>query len=97
MTSSGPLVVVGDSLLDIDVDGNADRLCPDAPVPVVDLTRRWIRPGGAALAALLASRAVEEVVLVTAVGVDAAASDLVSLLDGHVDIRRLRLDGDTAC
>jgi D-beta-D-heptose 7-phosphate kinase/D-beta-D-heptose 1-phosphate adenosyltransferase len=92
-----PLVVVGDSLLDIDVDGTADRLCPDAPVPVVDLARRWIRPGGAALAALLASRAVGEVVLVTAVGVDDAASDLVGLLDGHLDIRRLTLEGDTAC
>jgi D-beta-D-heptose 7-phosphate kinase / D-beta-D-heptose 1-phosphate adenosyltransferase len=97
MTSSGPLVVVGDSLLDIDVDGTADRLCPDAPVPVVDLTRRWIRPGGAALAARLASRTASEVVLVTAVGVDDAASDLLGLLDGHVDIRPLTLDGDTAC
>jgi D-beta-D-heptose 7-phosphate kinase / D-beta-D-heptose 1-phosphate adenosyltransferase len=97
MTSSRPLVVVGDSLLDIDVDGTADRLCPDAPVPVVDLARRWIRPGGAALAALLASRAVGEVVLVTAVGVDDAAADLVGLLDGHVAIRQLTLDGDTAC
>ena len=97
MTSPGPLVVVGDSLLDIDVDGTADRLCPDAPVPVVDLARRWIRPGGAALAALLASRAVDEVVLVTAVGVDTAASDLVGLLDGHVDVRRLALHGDTVC
>jgi D-beta-D-heptose 7-phosphate kinase / D-beta-D-heptose 1-phosphate adenosyltransferase len=97
MTLSGPLVVVGDSLLDIDIDGTADRLAPDAPVPVVDLTRRWIRPGGAALAALLASLAVEDVVLVTAVGVDDAAADLVGLLDGHVDIRRLPLDGETAC
>jgi D-beta-D-heptose 7-phosphate kinase/D-beta-D-heptose 1-phosphate adenosyltransferase len=97
MTSSGPLVVVGDSLLDIDVDGNSDRLSPDAPVPVVDLTRRWIRPGGAALAALLGSRTAEQVVLVTALGLDDAASDLVRLLDGHVDIRPLRLDGDTAC
>ncbi|HWJ51869.1 MAG TPA: D-beta-D-heptose 1-phosphate adenosyltransferase, partial [Propionibacteriaceae bacterium] len=97
MTSRAPLVVVGDSLLDIDVDGTADRLCPDAPVPVVDLARRWIRPGGAALAALLASRAVDEVVLITAVGVDDASSDLVGLLAGHVDIRRLALDGDTVC
>lgn len=43
---TGPLVVVGDTLLDIDVDGNADRLCPEAPVPVVDVGREWHRPGG---------------------------------------------------
>jgi len=31
-----PLVVVGDALLDRDLDGQAERLAPDAPVPVVD-------------------------------------------------------------
>ena len=29
MTPAGPLVVVGDALLDRDVDGTASRLCPD--------------------------------------------------------------------
>ena len=32
--AGGPLVVVGDALLDRDVDGRAERLCPDAPVAV---------------------------------------------------------------
>ena len=31
-----PLVVVGDALLDRDLEGRAGRLAPDAPVPVVD-------------------------------------------------------------
>ena len=31
------LVVVGDVVLDRDVDGTSDRLCPDAPVPVLDV------------------------------------------------------------
>ena len=31
------LVVVGDLLLDRDVTGVADRLCPDAPVPVLTI------------------------------------------------------------
>ena len=30
------LIVVGDALLDRDLDGRAERLAPDAPVPVVD-------------------------------------------------------------
>jgi D-beta-D-heptose 7-phosphate kinase/D-beta-D-heptose 1-phosphate adenosyltransferase len=34
--AAGPLVVVGDALLDCDVDGQASRLCPDAPVPVLE-------------------------------------------------------------
>ena len=30
-----PVVVVGDALLDVDVEGTVDRLCPDAPAPVL--------------------------------------------------------------
>jgi D-beta-D-heptose 7-phosphate kinase / D-beta-D-heptose 1-phosphate adenosyltransferase len=36
----GPFVIVGDSLLDIDIEGEANRLSPEAPVPVVDVTRQ---------------------------------------------------------
>jgi hypothetical protein len=63
-STAGPLVVVGDALLDCDVDGRVARLCPDAPVPVLeDAVPAW-RPGGAALAALLAAAADTPVVLV---------------------------------
>ena len=48
-----PVVVIGDSLLDVDVVGSADRLSPDAPVPVLDVTGERARPGGAGLAAAL--------------------------------------------
>ena len=51
-----PLVVVGDSMLDVDIEGTATRLSPEAPVPVVDAERVWHRPGGAGLAAVLAAR-----------------------------------------
>ncbi|MGW2546746.1 SIS domain-containing protein, partial [Kitasatospora sp. NPDC001574] len=50
------LVVVGDVLLDRDITGTADRLSPEAPVPVVADARSTERPGGAGLAALLAPR-----------------------------------------
>ena len=30
-----PVVVIGDTLLDVDVDGSVERLCPDAPAPVL--------------------------------------------------------------
>ena len=43
-------------------------------MPVVDLERRWHRPGGAGLAAWLAARAGAEVVLITALGTDEAAA-----------------------
>ncbi|GHF75701.1 rfaE bifunctional protein nucleotidyltransferase chain/domain/rfaE bifunctional protein kinase chain/domain [Amycolatopsis bartoniae] len=94
---SGPLVVVGDALLDIDVEGTAERLCPEAPVPVVDVGREWQRPGGAGLAALLAARSAAEVVLVTAIGADESGARLASLLESEVELCTLPLDGETPC
>lgn len=91
------LVVFGDTLLDTDVEGRVDRMCPDAPVPVVDVrAKRW-RPGGAGLAALLAARAGHEVVLVTALGTDPAARLLTGLLAGHVEVVRMPQRGSTVC
>lgn len=92
----GPLVVLGDTLLDVDLEGRAERLAPDAPVPVVDVQQEWQRPGGAGLAALLAARAGAEVVLVTALGTDEAARRLRGLLAGRVSLVPLRLSGATS-
>ncbi|NIH81161.1 D-glycero-beta-D-manno-heptose 1-phosphate adenylyltransferase [Amycolatopsis viridis] len=92
---TGPLVVVGDTLLDIDVDGSADRLCPEAPVPVVDVGREWHRPGGAGLAARLAARSAADVVLVTALGDDDGGARLARLLAGEVELCALPLRGGT--
>jgi rfaE bifunctional protein nucleotidyltransferase chain/domain/rfaE bifunctional protein kinase chain/domain len=91
------LVVFGDTLLDSDVEGTVDRLCPDAPVPVVDVQARHWRPGGAGLAAVLAARAGHEVVLVTALGTDPAARRLIELLAAHVELVRMPLRGTTVC
>ncbi len=90
------LVVVGDSLLDRDVEGSVERLCPDAPVPVVDEPTSRSRPGGAALAAALAARTGVEVTLVTALAADEGGAELRSLLaEAGVRIEALRLDGPT--
>lgn len=74
------LVVLGDVLLDRDVDGSATRLAPDAPVPVVDVRSVLDRPGGAGLAALLAARPDVEVDLVAAFADDAAGHRVRDLL-----------------
>lgn len=87
------LVVVGDALLDHDLCGRAERLAPDAPVPVVHGTRRSSRPGGAALAACLAAADGRPVTLVTALGDDPASDALRDLLAGRVDVVEVPLDG----
>lgn len=90
------LVVVGDALLDRDLDGTVVRLAPDAPVPVVDSPETRSRPGGAGLAALLAAGDGLEIVLVTALGSDAAGRELAALLgDAGVTVVDLGLDGRT--
>ena len=91
----GPLVVLGDALLDIDLTGRAGRLCPDAPVPVLDDLEEHARAGGAGLAARLAALDGEGVVLVTAIGADDAGERLVDLL-GDVRVVRLPYDGETS-
>ncbi|HEX3202107.1 MAG TPA: PfkB family carbohydrate kinase, partial [Actinomycetes bacterium] len=92
-----PLVVVGDALLDRDLDGRAERLAPDAPVPVVDDPAERRRPGGAALAATLAATLRRRaVVLVTAVADDQAGAVLRGLLElAGVEVVDLGLDGQT--
>ena len=77
----GPLVVVGDALLDVDLVGRAGRLCPDAPVPVIEDLHETNRPGGAALAAALAAEDGGEVVLVTTLARDDGGALLERLLD----------------
>ncbi|MGW0533960.1 D-glycero-beta-D-manno-heptose 1-phosphate adenylyltransferase [Streptomyces sp. NPDC003032] len=88
-----PLLVVGDALLDRDVSGTADRLAPDAPVPVVAERGRRSRPGGAALAARLAADDGRDVTLITGVGADPASEELHRLLDGRVKVIGLPLTG----
>jgi rfaE bifunctional protein nucleotidyltransferase chain/domain/rfaE bifunctional protein kinase chain/domain len=93
MTGRKPLVVVGDVLLDEDIEGVATRLAPDAPAPVVDVTGDQRRPGGAGLAALLATRGGRDVVLVTALGDDPASEAVRRTLRGRVRVVELPLNG----
>jgi D-beta-D-heptose 7-phosphate kinase/D-beta-D-heptose 1-phosphate adenosyltransferase len=90
------LVVVGDALLDRDLDGVAERLAPDAPVPVLDAVTETIRPGGAALAAALAADVEHAVTLVCALGDDRAGHRLRGLLaEAGVELLDLGLEGPT--
>jgi D-beta-D-heptose 7-phosphate kinase/D-beta-D-heptose 1-phosphate adenosyltransferase len=98
LTMGKPMVIVGDAMLDVDIEGSANRLSPEAPVPVVDAERIWHRPGGAGLAAVLAARADRDVVLVTALGDDADGRALMELLtSAGVDVVALPMAGTTVC
>jgi len=90
------LVVVGDALLDRDVEGTVERLAPDAPVPVLDERDVVPRPGGAGLAAALLAADGHRVTLVCALAQDPAGRELCALLtERGVDVVDLGLDGAT--
>ncbi len=90
------VVVVGDALLDRDLEGAVERVCPDAPVPVVEVRASHARPGGAALAAALAAGDGTDVTLITALADDGPGRVLAGLLDdAGVAVVDLGLDGPT--
>jgi D-beta-D-heptose 7-phosphate kinase/D-beta-D-heptose 1-phosphate adenosyltransferase len=77
------VVVAGDVMLDQYLFGATSRISPEAPVPVVHVQQTDDRPGGAANVAVnLASLGVKTR-LIGAVGNDAAASTLETLLQGQ--------------
>lgn len=90
-----PVVVIGDALLDLDVEGTVDRICPDAPAPVLAMTGERARPGGAALAAALVAGTGVPVRLVTALADDEAGRRLRGLLDGALELVAGPATGET--
>jgi len=91
-----PIVVVGDILLDRDVSGTADRLCPDAPVPVLTEIVTTARPGGAGLAATFLALDGVETRLVGGAGSDDAGQLVRDLLvRTGVALMEVAYDGPT--
>jgi D-beta-D-heptose 7-phosphate kinase / D-beta-D-heptose 1-phosphate adenosyltransferase len=99
---SGTICVIGESLLDIDVQTVARRLAPDGPAPVLEERSRSARPGGAALAAALLHRGrlANRVILLTPLADDPAGRQLRGLLGtgvwSGIEVLTPRHEGGTA-
>ncbi len=93
----GPVVIVGDLLLDRFVSGPSERLSREAPAPVVQVSERQDVPGGAANTAVNLAALGSDVRVVGAVGDDEAGDSLTALLAAAgVDVRGVvRLPGLT--
>jgi rfaE bifunctional protein kinase chain/domain len=74
------ILVVGDAMLDRYLFGEVERISPEAPVPVVRVTREEHRLGGAANVALNVKALGAGATLITVVGDDEAARRLEGLL-----------------
>ncbi len=87
------VVVVGDLMLDEWIFGRAERISPEAPVPVLRLTERRTAPGGAANVAMNLLRLGTRVRVVGVVGNDEAGRDLARELgDAGADVSGLVVD-----
>jgi rfaE bifunctional protein kinase chain/domain len=80
---SARVLVVGDAMLDRYLYGSVDRISPEAPVPVVRVTRQEERLGGAANVALNIKSLGAQATLITVVGDDEPAHRLQQLLQAQ--------------
>lgn len=74
------VAILGDLMLDRYVWGQVNRISPEAPVPVVEVTRNSVRFGAAANVAQNVASLGAEASLVGVVGDDEAGRDLLTLL-----------------
>jgi D-beta-D-heptose 7-phosphate kinase/D-beta-D-heptose 1-phosphate adenosyltransferase len=84
--SHASVLVVGDAMLDRYVYGDVSRVSPEAPVPILCVTREVAMPGGAGnvVRNLIALEAA--VAFVSVVGDDQAGSDLTALIGGQQNV-----------
>jgi D-beta-D-heptose 7-phosphate kinase/D-beta-D-heptose 1-phosphate adenosyltransferase len=84
------VLVVGEAMLDVYLHGRSQRLCREAPVPIVAVEGRRDAPGGAANAAVNARHLGAAVTLLSVVGADDEGRRLRAALEargvrtGHV-------------
>ena len=77
------VAVVGDVMLDTYWWGNVDRISPEAPVPVVAVTKKEHRIGGAGNVALNIASLGANVSMISVLGKDDDGAQLTALLQQH--------------
>ena len=82
------IAVVGDVMLDTYWWGNVDRISPEGPVPIVAVTKKEWRIGGAGNVALNVKAMGAEVAVVSVIGKDEEGEQLKNLFhDNKIDTR----------
>lgn len=75
------VLVIGEAMLDVYLDGFSDRLCREAPVPVVTITGDRCAPGGAANTALNVQSLGAQAMFISVVGDDPEGQRLLEVLN----------------
>ena len=77
------IMIVGDMMLDTYMNGKVERISPEAPVPIVSVTKTFSRLGGAANVAQNLKALGAEPILCSVIGKDEKSNDLISLMLEH--------------
>lgn len=84
------VAVIGDAMLDVYLEGLVDRVCREAPVPVVSIENHTNAPGGAANTAVNVKSLGAEVLFFSVVGSDVEGLLLKEAVEGrHVNTEHL--------
>src|SRR5688572_15804330 len=75
------VAVIGDVMLDTYWWGTVDRISPEGPVPIVSITKKEHRIGGAGNVALNARALGANVVLISVIGTDDEGKQLKQILE----------------
>jgi rfaE bifunctional protein kinase chain/domain len=75
-------LIIGDVMVDSYLWGKVERISPEAPVPVVTVTKKEIRPGGAANVALNIQALGATPLLCSVIGTDEAGKQFLKMLGG---------------
>ena len=78
------VLVVGDVMIDAYLFGKVDRISPEAPVPVVAVSKKENRLGGAANVALNLVSLGAKPILCSVIGDDKEGTELIQLLKKSV-------------
>ena len=77
------IMIIGDVMIDAYLWGDVDRISPEAPVPIVNVTRRANRLGGAANVALNVQAMGARAILCSVTGNDDKAKNFEELLEDN--------------
>jgi D-beta-D-heptose 7-phosphate kinase/D-beta-D-heptose 1-phosphate adenosyltransferase len=84
------VLVIGEAMLDCYLHGSSDRTCPEAPVPIVNVTQRQDAPGGAANTAANVASLGAKALLLSAIGNDSEGDRLrTALAKQHISTAHL--------
>ena len=88
------ILVIGDVMLDSYWHGDAKRISPEAPVPIISIENKEYRLGGAANVALNIAKLGGIVTLISAVGNDESSLILKKLInDNKINNKLIEVNG----